>query len=430
MRTKSFIGILPSLLLAYFSISYFSNLDVFRPYRLELQFIFIFIGIIYLLTRPKIGNLLKNLVPFYIYIMFLIATLSFTSMFALNAMYSLSRGVISVTILGVTFTVFYIFIHSYSENYKWRMRMSLGFLFSLILLIVGQLFIPDWSAGIGGVRLSGGTNPNLVAFFTFFIVFMSHYNALIDGKWTKIQQVNWLLGSVVLIWSMSRSNILSLFVFYLLYTLYMIFKDDISHIIRGRITLRLLKKILYTTIGLIGMTFTYKYIQNISNYAYIEARFMGDSGFTSRQYVWDILMEYFLNNPLFGGVGWYNASNILTNSGGTTSPHNLYIRLLSETGLIGAFMVIVLPLILLFGLFIKTTYQNINMIEEKKLILIFTFIIALLTGQLFEDMYLVGIASLSNSIFIWTFALALYLIKKPTQGSTLTYGIEKQQKPA
>lgn len=407
------VGLIPSILLLYFPLSYFLQMPTFNSINFPIQSAIMFIGIIYLLGKGLKLSTVNDLKPTYIYMIFLTSVISLTSIAALNPSYSFSRGIVSILFFAILITLFYEMNKTYYRSFKWRRFLSFSFLISLIIIIVGQLVIPEWRAGIGGVRLSGGTNANQVAFFAIFIIFISHYNALIDNKWTKLQKSNWLLAFVVLFWSMSRSNILSFIVMYSIYLVYNLFRDDISLLLRGRVGKKSLKKLFYIFVTIVASIGFLNYFKSRPDYVFIEQRFLGEQGLNTREVAWEYLLSFFYQNPILGGLGWFNATNVLDNINGATSPHNLYVRLLSETGLLGTTAVMAFPLILCLGLLIKNSriQEKRFTFYKKQIFITFAFVIAIFVGQYFEDRYLVGFINMGNSIFIWSLAICLLLIK-------------------
>lgn len=406
------LDIFSAILLLYFPVSYFLLFPRFSSISLPIQWGFMFIGIIYLMVKKLKLSKMNSLSLSYLYMIFLCVMLSLTSMFALNPSYSFIRGILSVITFAIALTVFYNILIFYSKSQLWRNYFSIAILFSLLIIIIGQLLIPEWKSGGGGVRLSGGTNPNQVGFYALFITFMSHYNSILDKKWTKINKINWILSFVVIMWSMSRSIILSLVIFYFIYFSYFILRKYIfNYLLLGKIPKSIVKKTFYVILVIVGITFAFKYIKTLPSYQFIEARFTGTSGIESRTEAWQYLLTYFYDNPIFGGIGWFNATNLVDNVVDANSPHNLYVRLLSETGLIGLVSVLIYPSIICIMLIIISFRLKDN--EQKNIkqtVLTFTFLIAIFIGQFFEDRYLVGFINVTNSIFICILAISLYLI--------------------
>lgn len=411
------------LVLSYFSIAYFTQLQEIQnkvPQISFLPFIVLFIAYLYINDKKSFSNYIYNNVLLNVYIILLGAVLTTTTFFSINPIYSLLRVFITIINLLITFTVFLYIIHRMSsDKEEWKYTLSKILFLSAIVIIVGQLLIPEWKAGIGGIRLSGGTNPNLAGFFGFFIVFWSHFVALLEKRWGKMNVALCVSGSIILFWSFSRSVLLSLVV---LYTFYFMSKA-LLFIIDTRLkkisllyvsSLLFLLALIFLSVLFVDWTIMFDNIRQTDLYKKIATRLFGTDGFESRYAGWEILISYFKNNPLFGSLGWWYSSDVLafTEQGIAKSPHSLYVRLLAEVGIIGTMTVLVLPLFtfvsLIYISFCNIKYKHIYL----KLMFLSSAILATFTGQFFEDKYLVGIGEMNNSVVVWIMSLSFIYIRQ------------------
>jgi O-antigen ligase len=194
---------------------------------------------------------------------------------------------------------------------------------------------------------------------------------------------------------------------------------NLAIILRGYISKRLLKIV---SISMIVLVIVFPLVPNvldligvILDLQVLERRLEGESGLASRLGAWKQLWPYFTEAPLTGKAGWWNSTNLLPESGtpGTAaSPHNLYVRLLSESGLAGFIAVLALPV--LSGL--ACLKRVLSTEVESKRFRIASFmtgsIMSILIGQMFEDRYLVGIAGIGNGIITFIIVSAIITCSK------------------
>lgn len=404
-------GVLPSFLLSSFALLYFSMLLPYNLIPLVIGGLIIFAGGLWLLSSSSLW-ITKSTLLLIVYFIFLASALLLSSIFAQDPAHSASRAVYSVGLFFILFFIYRKLIKVYLHNIKWRNYFSKALLFIMLIVLFGQLLNPDWRMGMGGVRLTGGTNPNFVSFFALFIIFISHFNSLLEKKWSRLNKVNWLLATVILFWSMSRGSILGFVVFYLFYFGWYFVKGYLEMFLRGKLSKKLFKNsILLAIVFGLGL-FVLNIIKETDFYRFTILRFTSDDGLSTRGLAWEILLSHFNQNPLFGGVGWWNATNVLPDLPGIAqSPHSLYVRLLSEVGIVGTVAVLLLPVTLICILVIKS-YGEKEVRTEKLMMLTSAILVGIFTTQITEDTFLVGIFSLSNLIIIFTIALAVALIER------------------
>lgn len=405
------VGIIPRILLLNFVLGYCVSMEWFSQLYLPVTGMIFATGAIYLIdkySRNNFGIIRKSLIPFYIYALFLGAALLTSTMFAISPGYSAVRVIIAVSLFVFQMILFYEMNEAYHRLKKWRKFLIFSFFVFLSLLLLVQLVNPNWI--MGSIRMTGGTNPNLISFFALFIVFVTHYSALVDKKWSKTHIMVYILGSVVILWSMSRSVIMSWIILYALYFLYQTFYEDIARLFKGKLSIRLITRSVLTIISILIVIFIIKYIQGTLLYYQLVNRFTGTEGVDLRSSAWEVLLGYFSNNPLFGGVGWWYATEVLDGFVGANSPHNLYVRLLSEVGLIGTFAVLIFPIAIILILALLAFSNKLSGNLKSRMILVSGFLIAIFAGQYFEDRYLIGYMQIANTIFVWPLALGLFLI--------------------
>ena len=95
-----------------------------------------------------------------------------------------------------------------------------------------------------------------------------------------------------------------------------------------------------------------------------------------------------------------------------TSPHNLFVRLLSESGIIGLISVLLLPFTVIIMLFLRLLSQRLS--SNKFFVLLFAMasLISVLVGQLFEDRYMVGVGGIDSGIIYFILVCAINEILK------------------
>lgn len=404
-------GILSSFLLSAFTLLYFSMLLSLNYVTLGIGGLILFVGVILILNNSSLW-INKSTLYLSMYFIFLACALVFASLFAQNPAHSASRSIYSV---GLFFSLFFIYkkiIKVYLNNIKWRKYFSKSLLIIMLIIFVGHFVNPEWRMGMGGVRLTGGTNPNTVSFFALFIIFISHFNSLLDKKWSKLSKATWLFAVLILFWSMSRGTILGFVVFYTFYFGWYFVKGYLEVFLRGKISKRLFKNSILLAVVFGLALFALNLLKETEFYRFTILRFTSDDGLSTRGLAWEILLSYFNQNPLFGGIGWWSATDVLPNALGIAqSPHSLYVRLLSEVGIVGTVAVLLLPITLICILIIKS-YVEKNAWNEKLMMLSSAILVGIFTTQITEDTFLVGLFSLSNLIIIFTIALAVALLER------------------
>lgn len=414
LQSKYWPGIIPVLLILFFPLKHLQdqmNIPLLRTY-FSIAYICLIILIVIgsSIKRKYILELIPNLNLFYIYIFLQSAILLFISYFSSNLLFTSFHATYSIFTLGMIFTSFYFVQYFYIKNIKWQLFFEISSLIFLIYIILGQLFIQEWIWG-DGLRLSGGVNPNRMAFLTLYFLFQTHINALLINKWTRLKKVIWLLSLIIIIWTFSRTVMLTVLTVYYIYLSYYIitkFRSVSKKGINFRKTIIFTLKILcYASV--FGVLF--KVIFNNDIYLNVVDRILNVENMYSRTDAWNVIMESFSNNPLFGTYGWWGSKNALISlSHIPDSSHNFFVRVLSEVGIIGLISIVIMPIIIMCLLLLNNT--RITFVFQNAIgIYLFAIIISIFfVAQFFEDRYLTMEFATTSDVIIWflSFSLIIY----------------------
>ncbi|SFE55291.1 O-antigen ligase family protein [Alteribacillus iranensis] len=339
------------------------------------------------------------LVIFLVYCCFFISVLSFTTLFASNPSYSFIRILITAWLLFTMMVVFYYIFIQIQGKEDLNKAVSKSLFLILLVATLGQLLIPEWAYGL---RLSGGVNPNGMGYIALFCNFWFAYQKIDKSTNSIIAYSGWLLSFIVVLWAMSRTVFLSLGVLYAVYFFFLILFN------MYKLTL---KRILLFPVFCALLFTIYNYVRNSFWYQQNIARLLDSTNLVSRESAWALALEKFKENIWVGSAGWWNMSKILDSSYATTdSPHSLYLRLLSETGIIGLITVLVLPLFLLLALIFKASLKEV--INKKQVFLITGMLLGLFAGLAFEDRYLTGFGGFNTGAIVWVMAMGVVNLSK------------------
>jgi len=298
-------------------------------------------------------------------------------------------------------------------------NLLIGFL--AFLIIIGLIWEGARSGGMGGLRLSGGVNPNTVGLHALgILLFWSWCLFLLKNSniydWTLI-----FLALLVLAWSFSRAAIGAAFVFFIALLLIHFFKKItlLTPKIKKRNASLAIAGLLCILV-VSGLTIKYWEIAVESHrvFAYIEQRvsLQEDRNILSRQVAWRHLAPYYENKPLTGGAGWYYSTKILSDAGGlkaASSPHSLYLRLIAEVGIFGAILILLLPIFgITLGVYLSCLrpYSYRNGIWKMDAIAT-AAIISLFAREFFEDSYTTEYFNFTSSIMLFFIAAIINSIK-------------------
>lgn len=378
------------IIASYISLMLFTNGQVADKYYLSLNLLFI---IFYLAIYNRSIYCADTII---IYIA-LLALLALVNSFYKSS-YSSLRFIFSIVNLYI-YLIFWrsVFINIIEGKFGSILTVALNAF--LVTLMIFQLLVPNWASGEGGIRFSGGINPNTIAVFSLmcFVVSTATAISLHERGLLKYSSV----PIVAIFWSMSRSVLLSILVFFVFCIIPYLYMKGIVR---------------FATISLFGVIVVFSGVFMFSLFDYglfdfILMRISNARSVETRMAAWNLLLEYFYLEPLFGGLGWWEGSRILSNVAEelnsereiiAASPHNLYVRLLAETGLIGLAVIISYPVLMIFSLFWKIRSRYLVECVKMKMLLFFSsvFIVCFLVREFFEDTYLVGAFDLSNFCFI------------------------------
>ena len=369
-------------------------------------------------TGGKNWLLDRRLNAIYLYSLVVAICILFSCYWAPNQFFSLTRGLVSVFLFITTFVVFWHAVCAKENDVALSAFLVRTLILLCIFLLAGQVAFDSWASGIGGIRMSGGTNPNQVAFLGIFGVFAGHYEYLKNPSLKNEAYTLMLLSAILVVWSLSRSNIGSLVALYMSYW-GLSFLGYLSRLLTGRFRRRVLLATI--SIGLLTSIIVYLVVssgvfRDLQLLELAHRRVAGEGGFNSREAAWDEILPYFYANPLFGSAGWWHSTKIISQYAPTyaaTSPHNLYVRLLAEVGIVGTVAILTLPVILFAKLSVRGVADYTRHSPFSKInILCASMILAILAGQLFEDRYFTGLGGFGNAVIIWVLANSMYCAKR------------------
>lgn len=400
--------------IVFFLASYLINLNLLKNMVYAPVFILLIVFFLLFFRNNFLNYKLSNYhIYIILYIILLGSSFVISTFFSIDPLYSLTRILFTLIIFSLSF---YFFWHLCDSLYVQQQNMNLwetAFVLFAILIIIGQIIFPEWRSGIGGIRMSGGTNPNFISFFAFFIMITIHFKSIGNG-WSKRRILLWILSIIIIAWSMSRSVLLSIGVLWFCYGMILTLKQ-LTLLVKGKLKRKYLA-IPFVFISVVTFLFlVWKVFMQTSLIDIVIRRVTSLDGWESRMAAWKVLWPYFTENIWFGTAGWWNATHIISENwrpGMASSPHNLYVRLLAEVGIVGTSITIALPLVLLILLLFNCLREfKVDRIYNQSAFLAST-LLSILIGQFFEDRYLVSVAGLGNSIIIFCIVLSFhYLIK-------------------
>lgn len=290
-----------------------------------------------------------------------------------------------------------------------RKVIKYGFFCLLVLLtlynvvgIIGAIFKFDYflfnipNTLIDNYRYSSVlTNPNAWGEFAFISLWISTlFMIKADVLWQRIAYTVVIAISVLaLVASMSRTSLLMTAV---LYVFLLVFSGKLNLMVRRLLRLSLV----LIVIGVISLV--------LIDFEFVVSLFRLNQGLTDRDQIWVYLVDQIKEN-LFFGVGYGNSTMLLTSSNHfkVSSPHNLYLAMLYEMGII-TFVVIMIYLIRR----IVTNFKFLSLTHkyDMDLMWISGFMIAFLIGQFFEYSFFT-IGAMNTFVFV-LLAISLGIIKE------------------
>jgi len=379
---------------------------------LRILFILIISAVLFylmIIKRIKISKVEKGV---FIYCLVGIIALFLINISAIESTYSSARSTLAFILFFFTYVIVSNLTKYLNASKKYvfsKIHLLLIFFFVLVLFL--GISSIAYRGGIGGIRLTAGVNANSIGFLSAVVLLWLHLSSLIGLSWHKLEKILYGLAFIVMLWSLSRGAIGMMFIFYGIYFLI----GFIPQINKLLLTLKLNNRLAKFAIVIILIPFfmlliweTLSTMINAINYLATRFDFGGDTNISSRELAWGEMIEYFYVNPLTGGIGWYNATNILSDLDheGASSPHGLYIKLLGEIGILGAIFVLTLPLVAIITTFLNVL-RNVTFTTKVKSysLLLFASLIALFSREIIEDSYMVSYVNIQTSFVIFIICL-------------------------
>lgn len=338
------------------------------------------------------------------------------SLLSLDPVYSAIRATISIVVLGIAYLLITKLYDQLSRPTSRALRqIRSGFLAFVIVVLAGGLFFDSFRGGGGGYRLTANVNANSIGFLAMVFIVWVHITTGIEGYWETADRTLLGLSLIVLVWSMSRGAIGAVGAFYAFLAALFVFRvvgrfgisRQSYHLL---IILSIIVVVLASAIAANWSTIS----DRIGWFSYVSRRldFADDTNILGRQVAWGYLFGYFSDNPIYGGVGWYNATNILserTVSGMTSSPHSLFVRLLSEVGMVGTVVVLFLPAIAFGKSFKNALTASLKRSPHEFILQSVTSsgILALLVREVVEDSYMTDFINLNTFMMLLLIAIAM-----------------------
>jgi O-antigen ligase len=379
---------------------------------LQLTLLHLGFGVVLRLSTITISKGLLGKIGLSVFVSYLFVLIS-DSVSSSSFTFSALRSIISFYILFISLIFFTTSILSHVKGARKNINHICIFLIPLFATVVVWHIAYGLSfQGKYGFRLHGWSNPNTIGQFALLPLFWSHYVSLRYEKWDRSHKLLWWLSLTVLLLSISRGAILC---FIVTYTCYYTFKfaGNLAYIISSRY--KLAKRKVFYVVSTLAIFVLIVFLYDPSNISYLLRAEEIGSRLTLRTVEqrligWKHLWPYFTSNPLTGGAGWWNATNIVEATaayGGVTSPHSLYVRLLSEVGILGTVAVLSLPGTVVILLLKKAALTHVKKYSFYSSVLSISFILGLFVRQLFEDSYLVGFGEMGSSIIIFAISAGI-----------------------
>lgn len=344
-----------------------------------------------------------------IYYLIFTLTMIITNLFSINVLYSIFSGLFVVGLFVIMFNVAGAAIIKINRDLKLKKFITNQLLFIQIISITGNFLIPHWNWD-STLRFSGGIGPNMMAFISLFSV-LWFMDIKIDSLFKPQSVIGIFLSIITLLWTMSRGRIIGL-----IFLIIFLFLNNVAILLNSRLNYKFSKSkamvnIVVVFIITILSPVSIKWIMN-SERILMRLTTSGDS----RLFAWNILMEAFKDNIIFGSLGWWNANDTIRQysfANMATSAHNFYLRVLSEIGILGLIVAIAFPTFLVLkSLKVALMRKDISRNRRKKLLLYSGGIVAFFITQIVEDQYLNGIGDFQMGLFIWLFALSYYYLNE------------------
>lgn len=295
-----------------------------------------------------------------------------------------------------------------SEETNLVQLVNTAFSVLFVIFILGFFFVPGFSSGgMGGLRLSGGINPNAAGGIALYGLIWASLAFHFSTHRSKFNGLLMLLAVICIALSFSRTAMLAAVVYLALVATLTFDKRFWWGIAVALVILSGLGGILSYFVG------QYQFEQYL---IYAERRLIvdfGDANFSSRVVAWNVMYQAFLESPVLGHFGWYGATRYLSDLAleyGAASPHNLHLRLLSEVGLIGYILLLLLPAFAIVCALIKSVSRQGYQYNGRMVSILYRKIAAALLAiffiaELFEDRFMTSYINITTLFVFFLIAL-------------------------
>ena len=117
-------------------------------------------------------------------------------------------------------------------------------------------------------------------------------------------------------------------------------------------------KFIVAIISVVGVFYFVSVVSPVfDNYLHRFSALQSDGNLLARYGYWETAIEQFRAHPIFG-IGWLHFRSVNLDG---NDPHNIYIQLICETGIVGACIFGLLYLVSLY-----TAYRNLRLVSEKR----------------------------------------------------------------
>ena len=315
-----------ALVLVFISIFAYTPLlgDPTQNIRFFLGALFCLVTFLLLWTQEvRIGFIT---VSFFVFILFLASTLSFSDFFAT-----------SFSELIRWFTLFLIFLAS---KILWpKIRVIHGFYFVLasinllsLTTLLGGIFdsaAPTFEVYLAGIQGNKNMNAQLFTLVSLASLSLFFDKKVLSALQRKLSLVMFFIGACFVFICASKSALLLMLIVTSYYLFENVFKDKLSRLIRLTLTVSIL---------LLPFILPFFYFGLNGNYV----------GAKDRLILWDKAMQMLADRPIFGhGLGsfkilhpFYGDNSIFLQTGDViyVRVHNDFLQLLAETGIAGFLM--------------------------------------------------------------------------------------------
>ena len=353
----------------------------------------------------KINN--KN-TYFLLFVFFITAIV--TSIASYNALHSDDTTVFKVLISYIFVIALLLFLNLGMSSAWFDVRgffiISLrAFLLVLTTILLLGVLIKTHTSGFMKLRLNGGVNSNFLGFFALSIIFFSVVSMTFLGNRRIIFQ-NIAFGFIVLMWSMSRASIAVLIIACMMFLITHLYRALLLGVVSKTRLKRLLLFIVFIlTLVILLVSIFYEDVFMILEYR------LSAQNVSSRGDAWAVLYSYYEKSPVFGYIGWYGSTVLLSGLDGATSAHSLYFRLLSEVGIIGFTAVLSVPIFLILYSLIMMFKSFNNKKDFNFYLVIFIGLIGVFLREFLENSYLKSYMELTTFLVIFS-AIIMFNYKK------------------